>query len=107
VIEKSKKTEMPEMKRMIPSGSENGTPICADDTEHDYRQLIREGLAAREELSPTRSIRTSPDSQADCSHFSGDLDVDMIMHDSSLINRSKSDVENRALLWERKGFAHK
>jgi hypothetical protein len=49
VIENTKRTDMPDMKLMIPTGSDHGAPVYADDTEYDYRRLFREGLAAREE----------------------------------------------------------
>lgn len=49
VIENTTRTDMPEMKRRIPSGSENGEPIYSDQTLYDFRQIFREGLAAREE----------------------------------------------------------
>jgi hypothetical protein len=49
VIETSSRTDMPEMKRKFPSGSENGESVYTDQTLYDFRQIFREGLAAREE----------------------------------------------------------
>ncbi|THW83990.1 hypothetical protein D6D18_07949 [Aureobasidium pullulans] len=48
VIENSKKTDMPGMMRKFPSGSQNGEPVYTDESLYDFRQVFRDGLAARE-----------------------------------------------------------
>jgi hypothetical protein len=47
VIENSNRSDMPAMKRKFPSGSENGEPVYTDTTLYDFRQIFRDGLAAR------------------------------------------------------------
>ncbi|KAI4852250.1 hypothetical protein E4T44_01608 [Aureobasidium sp. EXF-8845] len=47
VIENSNKSDMPAMKRKFPSGSEKGEPVYTDTTLYDFRQIFRDGLAAR------------------------------------------------------------
>ncbi|KAI5269545.1 hypothetical protein E4T47_06990 [Aureobasidium subglaciale] len=49
VLQNMKRTDMPEMIVMIPSGSECGIPVYADKTLHNFRQIFKDGLEAREE----------------------------------------------------------
>ncbi|KAI5201536.1 hypothetical protein AUEXF2481DRAFT_92785 [Aureobasidium subglaciale EXF-2481] len=49
VLQNMDRTDMPEMIRMIASGSECGIPVYADKTLHNFRQIFKDGLAAREE----------------------------------------------------------
>ncbi|THW93081.1 hypothetical protein D6D17_08362 [Aureobasidium pullulans] len=44
VIENSKRSDLPSLKRRFPSGSENGYPVYDDKTLFDFRQIFRDGL---------------------------------------------------------------
>ncbi|THY59579.1 hypothetical protein D6C99_01868 [Aureobasidium pullulans] len=44
VIENSKRSDLPSLKRRFPSGSENGYPVYDEETLFDFRQIFRDGL---------------------------------------------------------------
>ncbi|KAI5202072.1 hypothetical protein E4T39_04879 [Aureobasidium subglaciale] len=56
VLENSKRKDMPAMVAKIPTGSASGEPQYADDTEYDYRQVFKDGLAARDEHPLTDNV---------------------------------------------------